>query len=91
MDEVIGAIVEAILAGGPAAQKEAKDLVRAVSGRPVTSELAQDTAERIARLRSSPEGREGIAAFLEKRKASWVPPDPQPEADGEVPPEMPGI
>jgi methylglutaconyl-CoA hydratase len=86
MDDVIGAIVEAILAGGPAAQKEAKDLVRAVSGRPVTSELAQDTAERIARLRSSPEGREGIAAFLEKRKASWVPPDPQPE---EIPPEPP--
>src|SRR5260221_10464658 len=46
MDDVIGAIVEAILAGGPAAQKEAKDLVRAGSGRPGTSELAQDTAER---------------------------------------------
>ncbi len=90
MDDVIGAIVEAILAGGPAAQKEAKDLVRAVSGRPVTSELAQDTAERIAKIRVSPEGREGIAAFLEKRRAAWLPPPPPPDADGEVPPEMPG-
>jgi methylglutaconyl-CoA hydratase len=90
MDNVIGALVEAILAGGPAAQKEAKELVRAVSGRPVTSELAQDTAERIAKIRTSPEGREGIAAFLEKRRASWLPPPPPPDADGDVPPEMPG-
>ena len=35
--------------------------------------LIADTARRIARIRSSPEGREGIAAFLAKRKAAWVP------------------
>ena len=75
LDEKIGAIVDAMLACGPVAQREAKELVRAVAGRPVTSELIQDTAERIARLRASPEGREGVAAFLEKRRASWVPPD----------------
>jgi methylglutaconyl-CoA hydratase len=87
LDEKIGAIVEALLACSPASQKEAKDLIRAVSGRPVTSELIQDTAERIAKIRSSPEGREGVAAFLEKRRASWVPPEPEPE----IPPEAPGI
>jgi len=86
MDEKLGAIVDAMLACGPVAQREAKELIRAVAGRPVTSELIQDTAERIARLRSSPEGREGVTAFLEKRKASWVPADPEPEEPVEVPP-----
>jgi methylglutaconyl-CoA hydratase len=85
LDEVIGAIVDAMLGSSPAAQREAKELIRTVSGRPVTSELLQDTAERIARIRSSPEGREGVAAFLEKRRAAWVPADPEPE----IPPELP--
>jgi methylglutaconyl-CoA hydratase len=84
LDEKVGAIVDALLACGPMAQREAKELVRAVAGRPVTSELIQDTAERIARIRSSPEGREGVSAFLEKRRASWMPPEPEPE-----PPEPP--
>jgi methylglutaconyl-CoA hydratase len=86
LDEKLGTIVDAMLACSPAAQREAKDLIRAVSGRPVTSELIQDTAERIAKIRSSPEGREGVAAFLEKRRASWVPPDPQPTIPPEAPP-----
>ena len=89
LDEKVGEIVDALLACGPVAQREAKDLIRAVSGRPVTSELIQDTAERIAKIRSSPEGREGVAAFLEKRRASWVPPEPEPEIPPEPPP--PGI
>jgi methylglutaconyl-CoA hydratase len=83
LDEKIGIVVDSMLACGPVAQREAKELIRAVAGRPVTSELIQDTAERIAKLRSSPEGREGISAFLEKRRPSWVPPDPDPV----VPPE----
>ena len=88
MDAKLGEVVEALLACGPAAQREAKELIRAVSGRPVTGELIQDTAERIARIRSSPEGREGVNAFLEKRRASWVPaPEPSPgAADDPVPP-----
>jgi len=81
MDDKLGAIVDALLACGPVAQREAKDLIRAVARRPVTSELIQDTAERIAKIRSSPEGREGVNAFLEKRRASWVAPDPEPEAE----------
>ena len=73
MDEKLGALCDLLLEAGPTAQREAKDLIRAVAGQPVTSELIQDTAERIARLRASPEGREGVSAFLEKRKAAWVP------------------
>ena len=85
LDEKLGEIVDALLAAGPAAQLEAKALIRAVTGKPVTSELIQDTAERIAKMRASPEGREGVGAFLEKRRAAWVPPEPEVE----VPPELP--
>lgn len=88
MDEKIGTIIDAMLACGPVAQREAKELIRAVAQRPVTSEVIQDTAERIARVRSSPEGREGVGAFLEKRRASWVPPDPEPEIPADPPPEL---
>ena len=72
LDDKVGEIVEALLACGPAAQREAKELVRAVAHRPVMSDVLQDTAERIARVRASPEGREGVAAFLEKRKPGWT-------------------
>jgi methylglutaconyl-CoA hydratase len=91
MDEKIGDLVEAMLLCGPVAQREAKELIRAVANRPVDSELIQATAERIARLRASPEGREGVAAFLEKRRAAWVPPPPQEEEAGIAPPPPPGI
>ncbi len=79
LDEKLGEIVDALLACSPAAQLAAKELIRAVANRPVTSELIQDTADRIAKIRSSPEGREGVLAFLEKRRAAWVPPEPPPE------------
>ena len=86
MDDKLGAIVDQILEAGPDAVREAKELIRAVAGRPVTSELIQDTAERIARLRASPEGREGVGAFLEKRKASWVPAPPESVLPDDPPP-----
>ena len=87
LDEKVGEVVDSLLACGPVAQAESKALIRAVAGRALTSELIQDTAERIARIRSSPEGTEGVAAFLEKRRASWLPPDPEPEpgTDAEPP------
>jgi methylglutaconyl-CoA hydratase len=87
LDEKIGEVVDALLLCGPVAQMEAKALIRAVAGRPVTSELIQDTAERIAKVRASPEGREGVTAFLDKRKPSWTPPEPE----AEVPPELPEV
>ena len=77
LDEKVGTLVDLLLEASPAAQREAKDLIRAVADRPVTSELIQDTAERIARVRASPEGREGVGAFLDKRKPSWVPAAPE--------------
>src|SRR5437879_4096894 len=67
------ATLDTLLTAGPRAQAECKLLLRAIAKRPVDADLIADTAQRIARVRSSPEGREGIAAFLAKRKAAWVP------------------
>ena len=71
LDEEVDALVKHLLAGGPEAHAKIKDLIRAVAGRPVDDALAADTAKRIAEIRVSPEGREGIASFLQKRKAAW--------------------
>lgn len=72
LDEAIGDIVDALLACGPVAQAECKDLIRNVANQPITQAVIDDTARRITRVRASPEGKEGIAAFLEKRKPSWM-------------------
>ncbi|MBR9870725.1 MAG: gamma-carboxygeranoyl-CoA hydratase [Gammaproteobacteria bacterium] len=58
---------------GPEAMKAAKDLVFAVSHKPITADLIDDTAQRIADIRVGAEGQEGLSAFLNKRKASWIP------------------
>jgi methylglutaconyl-CoA hydratase len=71
LDVFVEKLVAHLLAGGPEALAKIKDLVRTVSGRPVDDALAAETAKRIAEIRVSPEGKEGIASFLEKRKASW--------------------
>ena len=60
-----------LLANGPQAMGEAKDLVFAVDG-PVTGGVIEDTAQRIADRRASEEGQEGLSAFLEKRKPNWI-------------------
>ena len=71
MDGEIEEMLKHILQGGPQALAKIKDLVRAVSSGPVDGAMIADTAKRIAEIRVSPEGREGIASFLEKRKPSW--------------------
>ena len=64
-------IVERLFAAPPGALAAAKDLIAAVAGRPVDADVIEDTARRIAARRAHPEAREGIAAFLEKRKPDW--------------------
>lgn len=71
LDATVSSMVQHLLAGGPQAHAKIKELIRAVAHRPVDDALVTDTARRIAEIRVSPEGREGIASFLEKRKASW--------------------
>jgi len=74
LDLAIDDLLKHLLAGGPEAHVKIKDLIRTVTGRQVDEVLSADTAGRIAEIRVSPEGREGIASFLEKRKASWCSP-----------------
>jgi methylglutaconyl-CoA hydratase len=70
LDAKLALYLDAILAGGPRAVNAAKQLVREVAGRPV-AEVRELTVKRIAELRVSAEGQEGMRAFLERRKARW--------------------
>lgn len=73
LDAKVNEIVAALVANGPKAVRECKRLVRDVSGVPITAELRGETARRIADIRASDEGREGLASFLNKRPAGWLP------------------
>lgn len=72
MDEKINDLCDALMQGGPCAHRESKALIAAVSNRPIDEGVIADTAKRIARVRASVEGKEGISAYLEKRKARWI-------------------
>ncbi len=72
MDDKINDIVTALLNCGPHAIKEGKSLIAAVANHPIDATTIADTAQRIARVRASAEGKEGVNAFLEKRKAGWI-------------------
>lgn len=65
-------VIKAIFKGGPNAQVAAKSLILSLANRPIDDKLVEDTAVRIARLRASDEARDGVAAFLEKRKPEWL-------------------
>jgi len=71
LDGEIDKLLEHLLQGGPAALHKIKDLIARVSSGEVDDTMIDDTAQRIAEIRVSPEGREGIASFLEKRKPGW--------------------
>lgn len=71
LDARVADIVATLVANGPAAVKACKQLVKDVAGRAIDAALREDTARRIADIRSSAEGREGVAAFLGKREPSW--------------------
>lgn len=71
LDTRIDAITLDLLAGAPLAQSAAKRLIDDIAHQPVTPELIEDTAHRIAEIRSTAGAREGLSAFLEKRPPSW--------------------
>jgi len=72
LDATVAGIVKALVNNSPHAVQQAKTLVREVVGQPVDEALLADTAGRIAAIRASLEGREGVASFLEKRKPTWI-------------------
>jgi len=72
LDATIATLTSHLLKGGPHAIAASKDLIAAVSDRPVDTPVMEDTARRIAQTRAGAEGREGVAAFLDKRGAAWI-------------------
>jgi methylglutaconyl-CoA hydratase len=72
LDARINTILGTLMATSDAAVAATKTLIRDVAGKPIDDALAADTAERIARMRASDDGREGIASFLAKRKPRWL-------------------
>ena len=72
LDAAVDAVVADLLAGGPQAQREIKQLFAQLDIGPVTPERRELTAQTISRVRGSDEAREGFAAFLGKRSAAWT-------------------
>jgi methylglutaconyl-CoA hydratase len=71
LDPCVDHWLDAIRKAGPNALAAAKQLVRAVDDAP-SAALIEDTSKRIAVIRASAEGKEGVASFLEKRKPGWA-------------------
>ena len=72
LDNAVAALLKSLQAASPDAVAAAKRLVSDVAGQPLTDALVQDTVVRIADIRASEQGREGVRSFLEKRKPSWL-------------------
>ena len=72
LDARVAALARTLVQAGPEAVKACKKLLHDVAGQEMSDSLLEDTAERIADIRVTPEGREGIGAFLDKRKPNWL-------------------
>ncbi len=72
LTDCVGTFVSQLLENSPHAMAASKELVAAVAHRPIDESVLANVAERIARQRASEEGREGVAAFLEKRPPAWI-------------------
>ncbi len=72
LDAKVAELAQALVNAGPAAVKACKKLVQDVAGYDITPELVAMTVGSIADVRVSPEGREGLQSFLNKRKPNWI-------------------
>jgi len=73
LDNALADLIDALLANSPAALTECKATLAVMQNRPLSAELLDNLAQRSARVRASAEGREGLAAALEKRLPNWAP------------------
>jgi methylglutaconyl-CoA hydratase len=72
LDAKVDELVKALTGASPAAVRACKQLIADVDGREIDDALIAKTVEGIADIRASNEGREGVQAFLQKRKPSWL-------------------
>ena len=72
LDAVVAQHVNQLMANGPQAVRLCKQLVRDVAHQPNTQSLRDETAKRIADIRASAEGKEGLQSFLNKRPPNWL-------------------
>ena len=72
LDGTVNAVLGHLISGGPAAHLKIKALIRDFAGRRIDDALVDASAKRIAEIRASEEGREGVRSFLEKRKPNWI-------------------
>ncbi|KQM80444.1 enoyl-CoA hydratase/isomerase family protein [Xylophilus sp. Leaf220] len=72
LDATVDGLLKALTGASPAAVGACKELIADVNGRPIDDALVARTVEGIADIRASDEGREGVQAFLQKRKPSWL-------------------
>ena len=72
LDTALNTLLDSLLANGPEAIKAAKQLVADFAGRPIDEALVEESCERIANIRVSKEGQEGLDAFLNKRRPGWL-------------------
>ena len=72
LDAKVAELTQALIAASPNAVRSCKTLVHEVAGHEISALLIGRTVEGIADIRASREGREGVKAFLQKRKPSWL-------------------
>jgi methylglutaconyl-CoA hydratase len=72
LDARINELLGRLIQGGPEAQVLARDWIRTVAGAPITSALVEESTTRLAAVRTSEEGREGIRSILENRSPAWL-------------------
>ena len=72
LDAEVEAIIHALLQNSPEAVTQAKQLAFDVAYQPINDELLADTSERIAAIRVSSEGQEGLTSFFDRRPAAWI-------------------
>ena len=72
LDNAVDGFIGLLLQGGPESIREGKSLVNFVEGENDRAAWREETAARVARMRASSEGQEGLSAFLEKRKPNWI-------------------
>lgn len=72
LDDACQRYIDVMSKNSPCAMQAAKSLIHAVSHKVITDEVIDDTARRIADIRVSEEGQEGLSAFLNKRQPNWI-------------------